>query len=302
MEEWKSGRKFRAEPLRGKPKRQLTSALAAKVAGGALGQGRGAPPVESWGPTGTAPANVEARQWPNGQTDQELLGEERAGSDWGVFASGGCGPSKVYRKEPALVRSPRSTPYVLSLAIGHAPSLPDFRVDLQRILILFIFPRWLVVAAAAAGRKKRATRQRGTAGGGGCSGAVGSGRATGRHWGLVRRWLCVLFPLPRSASRALVHWAASGCEGLSRCGHRSGEPGLVLGCCLRKADRRSDQGSGCEGGMRGSEPSQRLGHALRDVTTAERNLLLGRPRSILTSACWRVGSERWNAGKEKKVF
>lgn len=62
----------------------------------------------------------------------------------------------------------------------------------------------------------------------------------GGSGGLVRRFVsCVLFPLPRSASRALVHWAATGCEGRSQYCHRSGGPGSVLGCSLWKSGCRS---------------------------------------------------------------
>lgn len=61
----------------------------------------------------------------------------------------------------------------------------------------------------------------------------------GSRWGLVRRWCSVLFPLSRSASRALRALGGEWLQGLGRCGHRSGEPGLVLGRYLRKAERRS---------------------------------------------------------------
>jgi hypothetical protein len=61
-----------------------------------------------------------------------------------------------------------------------------------------------------------------------------------------------------------AHWASSGCEGvLPRCGHRSGEPGLVLGCFLWKAGRRSVESNGVRVRVRAQARAWKMTRAAR---------------------------------------
>lgn len=110
---------------------------------------------------------------------------------------------------------------------------------------------WCVDSGSGGEAREGAT----AAAGWSCSGTLGVGVGCSRRvdggWsggGSVEVSVCVLFPLPRSASRALVHTGRRVVARVPpRCGHRSGEPGLVLGCSLWKAGRRSVESNGVQG-------------------------------------------------------